>query len=52
LVANQGEGFFKNGIYAIKAENSNCKAGTFFTGRFFDAEFLVKEVADLFDEDS
>jgi hypothetical protein len=41
LVGNQDEGFFENGIYAVKAEDSSGKAGAFLTGGFFGAEFLV-----------
>jgi hypothetical protein len=52
LVANQGERFFENGIYAIKAEDSSGEASTFLAWGFFGAEFLIKKVADLFDEDS
>jgi len=34
-----------------QAEDGCGEAGTFLTGGFFGAEFLVEEVADFFDED-
>jgi hypothetical protein len=52
LKGDQGEGLFKNEIFVIIAKNSGGKASALLTGSFFGADFLIKEVTNLFDEDS